>query len=219
MIRQLRVAAGVDLKLSHSCLAEPYRASVDVFPPEWDRLPVLPGSKRRWLRPSDTRSLMVEFGEWRCLLAGLEPGGQVSSLSCVYLLASCGENLPINCMLILPVYDSTVLVVLLGRRMIKLAFLLITATSFPFGSSHLLFFFGHICCHALSTLNSFMHAHNHIWASLACGGAKQSPSNENPPSSSWNPSSVSHQGRSLSSAAPSMQLIRTVGPPRQTAGG
>lgn len=63
----------------------------------------------------------------------------------------------------------------------------------------------------IKTFNSFMHAHNHIWAFLACGGAKQSPSNENPPSSSWNPSSVSHHGRSLSSAAPSMQLIRTAG--------
>lgn len=71
----------------------------------------------------------------------------------------------------------------------------------------------------IKTLNSFMHAHNHIWAFLACGGAKQSPSNENPPSSSWNPSSVSHPSRSLSSAAPSMQLIRTVGPSQQTAGG
>lgn len=105
MIRQLRIAAGVDLKLSHSCLAEPYRASVDVFPPEWDGLPVLPRPKRRWLRLSDTRSLFVEFGEWRCSLAGLDPGGQVSSPSCVYLLASCGKNLPINCVLILSVYN------------------------------------------------------------------------------------------------------------------
>lgn len=148
MIRQLRIAAGVDLKLSHSCLAEPYRASVDVFPPEWDHLPVLPGATRRWPGPSDTTSLFVEFGEWRRPLAGLNPGGQVSPLSCVYLLASCGENLPINCMLILPVYDSMVLVVLHRRLTIKLAFQLITTASFPFGSSRLLCFFGHICCHA-----------------------------------------------------------------------
>lgn len=156
MIRQLRVAAGVDLKLSHSCLAEPYRASVDVFPPELDHLPVLPGAKRRWLRPSDTRSLFVEFGEWRCPLAGLDPGGQVSSLSCVYLLASCGENLPINCVLILLVYDSIVLVDLHRRRMIN--------SSPPpqrllsFGSSCLLYFFGQMCSPCIKTQPQFLHA-------------------------------------------------------------
>lgn len=54
MICRLRVAAGVDLKLSHSCPAEPYRASVDVFPAEWDNLSALLGAKTRWLGPSDT---------------------------------------------------------------------------------------------------------------------------------------------------------------------
>lgn len=106
-----------------------FRASVDAFPPEWDHLPVLPGAKRRWLAPSDTTSLFVEFGEWRCPLAGLNPGGQVSPPSCVYLLASCGENLPINCMLILPVYDSLVLVVLRRRLTLKLALQLVTTAS------------------------------------------------------------------------------------------
>lgn len=66
MICRLRVAAGVDLKLSHSCPAEPYRASVDVFPAEWDNLSALLGAKTRWLGPSDTKPPppLVEFGEW-----------------------------------------------------------------------------------------------------------------------------------------------------------
>lgn len=151
------------MKLSHSCLAEPYRASVDVFPAEWDNLPVLSGAKRRWLGPSDTRSPFVEFGEWRCPLAGTDPGGQVSSPSCVYLLAPCGENLPINCMLILSVYDSIILVVLHRRRIMNLTFPLITVTSFSlwlFPSPLLLWSY---LLPYIKTLNSFMHVLNHIW--------------------------------------------------------
>lgn len=123
--------------------------------PRRGHLPVLPGAKRRWPSPSDTTSLCVEFGEWRCPLAGINPGGQVSPLSCVYLLASCSENLPINCMLILPVYDWVVSVVLRCRLMRMLDFQLITTTSWLFTSPLLLWSYLLPCIKTL--ISSCMH--------------------------------------------------------------
>lgn len=69
MICRLRVAAGVDLKLSHSCPAEPYRASVDVFPAEWDNLSALLGAKTRWLGPSDTKPPPSPCGIWGMVMS------------------------------------------------------------------------------------------------------------------------------------------------------
>lgn len=133
-------------------------------------------------RPSRAQEKMAASIRYQIPLCGIwgmamspgwaDPGGQVSSPSCVYLLASCGENLPINCVLILPVYDSIVSVVLHRRRTMKLALQLITTTSFPFGSSRPLYFFGHICCHALRpSIPPCMHTYGLFWHVMALNRA------------------------------------------------
>lgn len=175
MIRQLRVAAGVDLRLSHSCLAEPYRASVDVFPPEWDHLPVLPGGQEKmawsiryqiplcgiwgmatspsWARP-----------RWPSVIPELR-------LFVGILWWKPPHQLHVNP----PVYDSIGSGCPAPQTHDKVGLPTHHHQVFEFGSLRLLHTFGHICSPCIKTHNSFMHAYNHIWAFLACGGAKQSP--------------------------------------------
>lgn len=54
------------------------------FPSRWDRL-----AGSIW-----HRTTLVEFGEWRCPSAVSTPDSDVSSLNCVYLLASVVETCP-----------------------------------------------------------------------------------------------------------------------------
>lgn len=107
MICQRRVTAGEDLKLGHSCPSEPYRASIFVFLAERDNLSVPRGPRQNgW----DHLTPDHPSGIWGMALSlhGAHHTGEVSSLNCVYLLAPCRENLPINCMLILSLNDPMV---------------------------------------------------------------------------------------------------------------
>lgn len=111
MICQRRITAGVDLKLGHSCLSEPYRASIFMFLAEWDYLSVPWGPRqngRDHLTPDHP------CGIWRMELSlqHAHPTGKVPSLNCVYLLSLCRKNLPINCMLILSVNDLMIFLLL-----------------------------------------------------------------------------------------------------------
>ncbi len=107
MICQRRITAGVDLKLGHSCLGEPYRASIFVFLADWDYLSVPWGPRQNgW----DHLTPDHPCGIWgmELSLCCAHPVGMVSSLNCVYLLSPCRENLPINCMLILSGNDPII---------------------------------------------------------------------------------------------------------------
>lgn len=95
--------ASVAARLGPSCLTEPYRASIFRFLGERDNLSV-PGGRLRAAGTTWHRITLLESWEWRCLFNGtyaVRGGGTVASLNCVYLLAPCRENLPINCILIL----------------------------------------------------------------------------------------------------------------------
>lgn len=97
----------MDLKLGHSCPSEPYHASIFVFLAGWDNLSIPWGPRQNgW----DHLTPDHQCGIWGMALSlyCAHPMGEVSSLNCVYLLAPCRENLPINCMLILSVNDPMI---------------------------------------------------------------------------------------------------------------
>lgn len=140
MIWQRCVTAGADLKLSHSCPGEPYRASAYVFPAEWDNLSVPLGPRQDcWVHLTHDRARGITGIAMSARCAHLT--GQVSPLNCVYLLAPCRENLPINCVLILSVNDPYDFFCCLIPPQPKIHELFSSV-----GHSCLL-----ICCHALRT--------------------------------------------------------------------
>lgn len=84
-----------------------FRASIFVFLAERDNLSVPRGPRQNgW----DHLTPDHPSGIWGMALSlhGAHHTGEVSSLNCVYLLAPCRENLPINCMLILSLNDPMV---------------------------------------------------------------------------------------------------------------
>lgn len=91
---------GMALRLRSSCPGEPYRTSIFRFVGEQNNFSVPCGSVRSgW----DHLTLDHPHGILGMVVSILRShtAGDLASLNCVYLLAPCRENLPINCILIL----------------------------------------------------------------------------------------------------------------------
>lgn len=130
-----------------------------VFPAEWDNLSVPLGPRQDgWvhLTPDHPCGIWGMAMSVRCA----HPMGEVSSLNCVYLLAPCRENLPINCVLILSVNGPMIFLLSYTTSATNL-----WTSPLHFSSSHplsLAFLFTSYLPPCTQNFMSQIHTHNHV---------------------------------------------------------